>query len=238
MTSRESLRTLFLSVVARSESKLKFSFKFLRLLTIEDGVFEVLATAGDTHLGGEDIDNRVIDHFVSLWKRKNGGKDVSTNLRTMGKLKREVEAAKRTLSSQQSAKIEVESFFEGKDLSETLTRAKFEELNMDIFQRTLRPVEKVLKDAKFTKVQVNDIVYAPFLPFSPFALLLTSASDSWEARRASPRSKSCSKNSLTARSLRRESTPMKRWRTAPLFKPGSSSTSRSLFRSSSSTSLR
>src|SRR5277367_6933715 len=79
------------------------------LLSIEDGVFEVLATAGDTHLGGEDFDNRIIDHFVKLYKKKTGT-DVSTNLRAMGKLKREVEKAKRTLSSQQSTRLEIESF--------------------------------------------------------------------------------------------------------------------------------
>lgn len=98
------------------------------LLSIDEGVFEVLATAGDTHLGGEDFDNRVIDHFVKTWKRKHEGEDITTNLRTMGKLKREVEKAKRTLSSQQSARLEIESFFNGNDLSETLTRAKFEEV--------------------------------------------------------------------------------------------------------------
>jgi len=128
------------------------------LLSIEDGVFEVLATAGDTHLGGEDFDNRVIDHFVKLWKRKNNGEDITVNLRTMGKLKREVERAKRTLSSQMSVRLDIESFFEGKDLSETLTRAKFEELNIDLFRKTMRPVEQVLKDAGVKKDAVDDIV--------------------------------------------------------------------------------
>lgn len=128
------------------------------LLSIEDGVFEVLATAGDTHLGGEDFDNRVIDHFVKLWKRKNNSEDITTNLRTMGKLKREVERAKRTLSSQASVRLDIESFFNGKDLSETLTRAKFEELNIDLFRKTMRPVEQVLKDANVKKEAVDDIV--------------------------------------------------------------------------------
>ncbi|GAA6000219.1 hypothetical protein JCM10207_007912 [Rhodosporidiobolus poonsookiae] len=128
------------------------------LLSIDDGVFEVLATAGDTHLGGEDFDNRVIDHFVKLWKRKHDGQDITKNLRTMGKLKREVEKAKRTLSSQMSVKVEIESFFEGEDLAETLTRAKFEELNLDLFRKTMKPVEQVLKDANFKKEQVDDIV--------------------------------------------------------------------------------
>ncbi|GAA6061656.1 hypothetical protein JCM10212_002533 [Sporobolomyces blumeae] len=128
------------------------------LLSIDDGVFEVLSTAGDTHLGGEDFDNRVIDYFVKLWKRKHDGQDITKNLRTMGKLKREVEKAKRTLSSQMSTKVEIESFFEGEDLSETLTRAKFEELNMDLFRKTMKPVEQVLKDAGVKKEQVDDIV--------------------------------------------------------------------------------
>ncbi|GAA5821403.1 hypothetical protein JCM11251_004606 [Rhodosporidiobolus azoricus] len=128
------------------------------LLSIDDGVFEVLSTAGDTHLGGEDFDNRVIDHIVKVWKRKHDGQDITKNLRTMGKLKREVEKAKRTLSSQMSTKLEIESFFEGEDLSETLTRAKFEELNLDLFRKTMKPVEQVLKDANFKKEQVDDIV--------------------------------------------------------------------------------
>lgn len=127
------------------------------LLSVEDGVFEVLATAGDTHLGGEDFDNRVIDHFVKTWKRKHDGQDITTNKRTMGKLKREVERAKRTLSSQMSVKLDIESFFDGQDFSETLTRAKFEELNMDLFRKTMKPVEQVLKDAGVKKEDVDDV---------------------------------------------------------------------------------
>lgn len=127
------------------------------LLSIDDGVFEVLATAGDTHLGGEDFDNRVIDHFLKLHKRKNKV-DASKDLRSVGKLKREVEKAKRTLSSQMSTRIEIESFFDGKDFSETLTRAKFEELNNDLFRKTLKPVEQVMKDANVDKIDVHDIV--------------------------------------------------------------------------------
>lgn len=127
------------------------------LLSIDDGVFEVLATAGDTHLGGEDFDNRVIDYFVKLYKKKTGT-DVTSNLRAMGKLKREVEKAKRTLSSQQSTRLEIESFEGGNDFSETLTRAKFEELNMDLFRKTMKPVEQVLKDAGVKKDEVDEIV--------------------------------------------------------------------------------
>lgn len=132
------------------------------LLSVEDGVFEVLATAGDTHLGGEDFDNRVIDHFVKVWKRKHDGQDITKNSRTMGKLKREVERAKRTLSNQMTVKLEIESFFEGEDLSETLTRAKFEELNMDLFRKTMKPVEQVLKDAGVKKEAVDDVSLRSF----------------------------------------------------------------------------
>jgi heat shock protein 5 len=127
------------------------------LLNIDNGIFEVLATAGDTHLGGEDFDQRVIDHFVKQYKKKHNA-DITKDLKTMGKLKREVEKAKRTLSSQMSTRIEIEAFHEGKDFSETLTRAKFEELNMDLFKKTLKPVEQVLKDANVKKADVHDIV--------------------------------------------------------------------------------
>ena len=99
------------------------------LLTIDNGVFEVIATNGDTHLGGEDFDQRVMDHFIKLYKKKTG-KDIRGNNRAVQKLRREVEKAKRALSSQHQARIEIESFYEGEDFSETLTRARFEELNM------------------------------------------------------------------------------------------------------------
>ena len=127
------------------------------LLSIDDGVFEVLATAGDTHLGGEDFDNRVIEYLVKQYKKKTGT-DVTSNLRALGKLKREVEKAKRTLSSQQSTRIEIEAFENGNDFSETLTRAKFEELNMDLFRKTMKPVEQVLKDANLKKEDIDEIV--------------------------------------------------------------------------------
>ncbi|PFH49300.1 hypothetical protein AMATHDRAFT_63428 [Amanita thiersii Skay4041] len=127
------------------------------LLSIEDGVFEVMATAGDTHLGGEDFDNRVMDYLIKNYKKKTGT-DVSKNLRALGKLKREVEKAKRTLSSQQSVRIEIESFEDGNDFSETLTRAKFEELNMDLFRKTMKPVEQVLKDTNVKKEDIDEVV--------------------------------------------------------------------------------
>jgi len=127
------------------------------ILTVDLGVFVVQATAGDTHLGGEDFDQRVVDYFVKAYNKKHDT-DITKNAKTMGKLKREVEKAKRTLSSQMSTKIEIEAFHEGNDFSETLTRAKFEELNNDLFKRTLKPVEQVLKDAKLKKTDIDDIV--------------------------------------------------------------------------------
>ncbi|KAJ3131725.1 ATPase with role in protein import into the ER [Geranomyces variabilis] len=127
------------------------------LLTIDDGIFEVLATSGNTHLGGEDFDNRVIEHFTRIWEKKTG-KDCTTDLKAMSKLKREVEKAKRLLSSQVSVRVDIESFHDGLDLSETLTRAKFEELNIDLFKKTMKPVEQVMKDAGLTKGQIDEIV--------------------------------------------------------------------------------
>jgi heat shock protein 5 len=127
------------------------------LLTIDNGVFEVLSTNGDTHLGGEDFDQRVMDHFIKLYKKKKG-KDIRKSNRAVQKLRREVEKAKRALSSQHQARIEIESFFEGEDFSETLTRARFEELNMDLFRSTMKPVQKVLEDADLRKDEVDEIV--------------------------------------------------------------------------------
>ncbi|CAF2313218.1 unnamed protein product [Rotaria sp. Silwood2] len=127
------------------------------LLTIDNGVFEVVATNGDTHLGGEDFDQRVMDHFIKLFKKKTG-KDVRKDNRAVQKLRREVEKAKRTLSSQHQTKIEIESFFDNEDFSETLTRAKFEELNMDLFRSTMKPVQKVLEDSDLKKTDIAEVV--------------------------------------------------------------------------------
>ncbi|UJR25774.1 hypothetical protein I4U23_007128 [Adineta vaga] len=127
------------------------------LLTIDNGVFEVVATNGDTHLGGEDFDQRVMEHFIKLFKKKTG-KDVRKDHRAVQKLRREVEKAKRTLSSQHQTKIEIESFFDNEDFSETLTRAKFEELNMDLFRSTMKPVQKVLEDADMKKSDIAEVV--------------------------------------------------------------------------------
>nr|XP_020514121.1 endoplasmic reticulum chaperone BiP-like isoform X1 [Labrus bergylta] len=127
------------------------------LLTIDNGVFEVMATSGDTHLGGEDFDQRVMEHFIKLYKKKTG-KDVRKDNRAVQKLRREVEKAKRALSAQHQARIEIESFFEGEDFSETLTRAKFEELNMDLFRSTMKPVQKVLDYSDLKKPDIDEIV--------------------------------------------------------------------------------
>ncbi|KAF5212335.1 70-kilodalton heat shock protein [Clavispora lusitaniae] len=127
------------------------------LLSIEDGIFEVKSTAGDTHLGGEDFDHRLVNHFVNEFKRKNK-KDLSTNQRALRRLRTACERAKRTLSSSAQTSIEIDSLFEGIDFYTSITRARFEELCQDLFRSTLDPVEKVLRDAKVDKSQVDEIV--------------------------------------------------------------------------------
>jgi heat shock protein 5 len=126
-------------------------------LTIDNGVFEVLATNGDTHLGGEDFDQRVMQYFMKIFKKKYK-KDMSSDKRSIQKLRREVERVKRSLSSQHQARLEVESLFDGVDFSETLTRARFEELNIDLFRKTLKPVTQVLADAGLKKAEVDEMV--------------------------------------------------------------------------------
>nr|XP_009399566.2 PREDICTED: heat shock 70 kDa protein-like [Musa acuminata subsp. malaccensis] len=127
------------------------------LLTIEEGIFEVKATAGDTHLGGEDFDNRLVNHFVSEFRRKHK-KDISGNARALRRLRTACERAKRTLSSTSQTTIEVDSLNEGVDFYVTITRARFEELCMDLFRKCMDPVEKVLRDAKIDKGQVDEVV--------------------------------------------------------------------------------
>ncbi|GAX82055.1 hypothetical protein CEUSTIGMA_g9483.t1 [Chlamydomonas eustigma] len=127
------------------------------LLTIDDGVFEVKATAGDTHLGGEDFDNRLVNHFVAEFKRKHK-KDLSESPRALRRLRTACERAKRTLSSAAQASVELDSLYEGLDFFSNITRARFEELNMDLFRKCIDPVEKVLNDAKMDKGQVHDVV--------------------------------------------------------------------------------
>eukprot|EP00745_Piridium_sociabile_P040239 TRINITY_DN7681_c0_g1_i1.p1 TRINITY_DN7681_c0_g1~~TRINITY_DN7681_c0_g1_i1.p1 ORF type:complete len:539 (-),score=119.47 TRINITY_DN7681_c0_g1_i1:231-1787(-) len=128
------------------------------LLTIEDGIFEVKATAGDTHLGGEDFDNRLVDFCMQDFKKKSKNKDLSSNSRAVRRLRTQCERAKRTLSSSTQATIEIDSLFEGIDYSMSISRARFEELCMDFFRNTLAPVEKVLKDSGIDKRSVNEVV--------------------------------------------------------------------------------
>merc|ERR1711881_739101 len=125
--------------------------------TIDNGVFEVLATNGDTHLGGEDFDQRIMKYFLKVFKKKHK-KDMSKDKRAMQKLRREAERVKRALSTQHQARLEVEALFDGVDFSETLTRARFEELNMDLFKKTLGPVGKVMSDAGMKKGEVDELV--------------------------------------------------------------------------------
>merc|ERR1712017_55743 len=127
------------------------------LLTIDDGIFEVKATAGDTHLGGEDFDNRLVNHFTQEFKRKHK-KDFTSNPRAMRRLRTACEKAKRNLSSSANAQIEIDSLYEGVDFYSSITRARFEDLCADLFRGTLDPVEKVLKDSKADKGSVHEVV--------------------------------------------------------------------------------
>jgi len=127
------------------------------LLTIEEGIFEVKATAGDTHLGGEDFDNRLVNHFVQEFKRKHK-KDLTTNARALRRLRTACERAKRTLSSSAQTSIEIDSLYEGIDFYTSITRARFEELCQDLFRSTMDPVERVLRDSKIDKMSVHEIV--------------------------------------------------------------------------------
>ncbi|XP_061691576.1 heat shock 70 kDa protein 1-like [Syngnathoides biaculeatus] len=127
------------------------------ILTIDGGIFEVKATAGDTHLGGEDFDNRMVEHFVAEFKRKHK-KDISQSKRALRRLRTACERAKRTLSSSSQANIEIDSLFEGIDFYTSITRARFEDLCSDLFRGTLEPVEKALSDAKMDKGRIHDVV--------------------------------------------------------------------------------
>merc|ERR1719336_1761804 len=132
------------------------------LLTIDEGVFEVMVTAGDTHLGGEDFDNILVDHCVTAFTRKNkkdlAGKDIKKNARSMRRLRTQCESAKRTLSAAVRATIEVDSLFDGIDFHVNITRAKFEQLCSEKFRNCLEPCRKVLQDSKISKNEVNEIV--------------------------------------------------------------------------------
>lgn len=127
------------------------------ILTISDGLFEVRATNGNTHLGGEDFDNNMVNYFINEFKRKHN-KDITKNQKALRRLRTACERAKRTLSSSAEATVEIDSLHEGVDFYSKITRARFEELNMDFFRSTIEPVEKALKDAKLSKSNIDEIV--------------------------------------------------------------------------------
>merc|ERR1711994_518301 len=127
------------------------------ILSIDGGIFEVKSTAGDTHLGGEDFDNRMVDHFVTEFKRKHK-KDLTGNKRALRRLRTACERAKRTLSASAQASIEIDSIYDGIDFYTNISRARFEELCADLFKGTLDPVEKAMRDAKLDKSSINDVV--------------------------------------------------------------------------------
>jgi heat shock protein 5 len=127
------------------------------LMIIDEGVFEVLTTSGDTHLGGEDFDYRLVKFFITEFKRKNRI-DISKDFRAVQKLRREAENSKKILSQQHEVRVEIESLHKGIDFTYRLTRAKFEQLNMDLFKKTIDPVKQVLKDAEMEKNEVHEIV--------------------------------------------------------------------------------
>ena len=127
------------------------------LLTIDSGVFEVVATNGDTHLGGEDFDHRILDYLLKKIKKQHG-KDLKNDKTVIQKLKTEIEKAKRHLSSSLQATLEIDELEPGFDFKDTLSRAKFEELNMDLFKKTMAPVEKVMEDSGFKKSEIAEVV--------------------------------------------------------------------------------
>ncbi len=127
------------------------------ILSIDEGIFEVKATAGDTHLGGEDFDNRMVDYCLQELKRKYK-KELTDNQRAMRRLRTSCERAKRTLSSSTVASIEIDSLIDGMDYNTTISRAKFEDMNMDYFRKCMEPVEKVIRDSKLSKSQIQQIV--------------------------------------------------------------------------------
>ena len=129
----------------------------MSLLTLDDGVFEVVATSGDTHLGGEDIDNKLVDYLVSEFKKKSKV-DLSSNKRALRRVRTAAERAKRVLSTSNQTNVEVDSVSENQDMNVLLTRAKYESLCADLFQKTMTPVETVLQDAKMSKSDVDEIV--------------------------------------------------------------------------------
>jgi len=171
------------------------------LLTIEEGIFEVKSTAGDTHLGGEDFDNRLVNFFTQDFKRKHK-KDITENKRALRRLRTACERAKRTLSSTSQTSVEIDSLCDGVDYFTSITRARFEEMNMDLFRKCVEPVEKVLRDAKMDKGAVDEVV-------------LVGGST------RIPKIQASCLTFSTARSSARPSTPMRPSRTVPPCRPRS-----------------
>lgn len=129
----------------------------LSILNIDEGVFEVLSTAGNTHLGGEDFDNRLVDHFITEFKRKHK-LDIRTSAKAQRRLRTACERVKRTLSSSTTASLELDSIMEGVDFYTSITRAKFESLCDDLFRSCIKPIDKLLSDAKLDKSKINELV--------------------------------------------------------------------------------
>ncbi|KAF5774696.1 Luminal-binding protein [Helianthus annuus] len=127
------------------------------IMTVDNGFFEVIATNEDAHLGGEDFDQKIMEYFIKLIKNKHG-KDISKDNKALEKLRREAERAKRALSSQDQVHVQIESLFDNVDFSEPLTRAQFEELNNDLFEKTMGHVKKAMEDAGLEKHQIDEIV--------------------------------------------------------------------------------
>lgn len=147
----------YLSTSSKASHPFVFFHADVTLLNIDDGSFEVLASHGDTHLGGEDFDQRVMQYFIKK-VQKAQSIDISKDNRALQKLRKEVERVKRALSTQPQARLEIDDLIAGYDLQETLTRARFEELNNDLFKKTLGPVKEVLERSKLTKSEVDQIV--------------------------------------------------------------------------------
>jgi len=127
------------------------------LLNIDSGFFEVIATSGDTHLGGEDFDQRLVQYLIKKFKTK-WNLDPSDDQKALAKLRRKAEEVKKQLSTTHQVKVEIEALYKGKDLVETVTRAQFEQLCNDLFKKTLKPVQDVLDQSKLKKNQIDEIV--------------------------------------------------------------------------------
>ena len=188
------------------------------LLHIQGGVFTVKATAGDTHLGGQDFDTNLLDHFKKEFQRKTK-KDLGGDARALRRLRTACERAKRTLSNATQTTVEIDSLFDGEDFNANITRARFEDLNAKAFSGTLQPVEQVLKDASLDKTKVDEIVLVGGSTRIPRIQKVCLCSSIFETRLFRLLTLcSSSATSSMARSSRRASIPTKPLHTAPLFR--------------------